>query len=57
MQRKIAPPQMVVLRERPIPEVMRAAEKMKTQLSIKIATRRRRLGLAAKCGMSDGGDG
>ena len=46
MQRKIAPPQMVELRERPMPEVMRAAEKMKTQLSIKIATRRRRLGVA-----------
>ena len=48
MQRKIAPPQIVELRERPIPDVMRAEEKMKTQLSIKIATRSRRLGVAVK---------
>ncbi len=52
MQRKIAPPQIAELRERPIPEVMRAEEKMKTQLSIRIATRSRRLGLAVK-GMSE----
>jgi hypothetical protein len=48
MQRKIAAPQMVELRERPIPDVMRAEEKTKTQLSIKMETRRRRLGEAVK---------
>ena len=48
MQRKIAPPQMVELRESLILEVMRAEEKMKTQLPIKIATRSRGLGAAVK---------
>ena len=50
MQRKIAPVQMVELRERPTPEVMRAEEKMKTQLSMRIAARSLRPGEAAKTG-------
>jgi hypothetical protein len=47
MQRKIAPPQTVSLRERPMPEVMSAEEKMKIQLSTKMAESSRRLGWAA----------
>ena len=39
---------MVELRERPTLEVMRAEEKMKTWLPIKIATRSHRLGVAVK---------
>jgi hypothetical protein len=57
MQRKIAPPQTVELRERPIPDVMRADEKMKIQLSIKMATRKRRLGLAVKGVVDEGVSG
>ena len=39
---------MVELRERPTLEVMRAEEKMKTWLPIKIATRSHRQGVAVK---------
>ena len=38
-QRKFAPRQTVGLRERPIPEVKRAEEKMKIQLSMRRAAR------------------
>ena len=48
MQRKIAPLQTEELKERPIPEVMRAEEKTKTQLSTKMARISRRPGDAVK---------
>ena len=48
MQRKIAPLQTEELKERPIPEVMRAEENTKTQLSTKMARMSRRPGDAVK---------
>ena len=54
---KIAPVQMLELRERPIPEIMRAEEKMKTQLSMRRAARNLWLGEAAKTGGEAGWGG
>ena len=48
MQRTSAPRHIAELKERPIPEVMIAEKKMKTQLSIKIANKIRRLRVAVK---------